>query len=73
MKKQINETEKEVKESSNELISRRAAIKRMGYISLSAATMMVLLNTQSAKAASNAPEAPSAPADPGDGGSPIWN
>ena len=55
----------------DELISRRQAIKKIGYASLSAATMMVLLNTQSAKAASNAPEAPTAPASPG-GGSPIW-
>ena len=73
MAKPIVDNKKDVEESSDELMSRRAAIKRMGYISLSAATMMVLLNTQSAKAASNAPEAPSAPADPGGGGSPIWN
>jgi hypothetical protein len=62
----------------NELISRRQAIKKIGYASLSAATMMVLLNTQSAKAASTAPEAPNkpqapnAPASGGGGGSPIW-
>ncbi|MDD2799222.1 MAG: hypothetical protein PHV20_11580 [Bacteroidales bacterium] len=60
---------KELREDS---ISRRDAIKKMGYVALSAATMMVLLNSQSAKAASNAPEAPTAP-DPGGGGSPIWN
>lgn len=55
------------------LISRRKAIKKMGYIALSAATMATLLNTQSAKAASSAPQAPTEPADPGSGGSPIWN
>ena len=60
------------KDHTQDMITRRTAIKRMGYLSLSAATMMVLLNTQSAKAASNAPEAPSAP-DPGGGGDPIWN
>lgn len=60
-------------EEREQLISRREALKKAGYIALSAATMMVLLNTQSAKAASNAPEAPSAPASPSGGGSPIWN
>jgi hypothetical protein len=63
----------ENEEPSDELISRRKALKKMGYMSLSAATMMVLLNTQQAKAASDAPEAPTAPAAPEGGGNPIWN
>lgn len=69
MKKEI----KQVEESS--LISRRKALKKMGYVSLSAATMMILVNTQSAKAASTMPQEPTAPADPngdGTGQNPIW-
>ena len=63
-------TKKEHQE--DELMSRRKAIKKLTYASLSIATMMILLNTQSSKAASNAPEAPAAPSTPG-GGDPIWN
>lgn len=59
----------------NCLITRRQALKKMGYVSLSAATMMILVNTQSAKAASTAPQEPTAPATPDSGGTgenPIW-
>lgn len=61
------------RQETDDLMSRRKAIKKIGYASLSAATMMVLLNTQSAKAASDMPEAPTEPPSGGGGGSPIWN
>ncbi len=63
----------EIRRPNSDAMTRRQAIKKLGYASLSAATMMILLNTQSAKAASDAPEAPTAPASPSGGGSPIWN
>jgi hypothetical protein len=66
-----NNKQIDIKPTGQDLISRRQAIKKIGYASLSAATMMVLLNTQSAKAASNAPEAPTTPPTPG--GDPIWD
>ncbi len=58
------ENEKEIKKSEEKtenLISRKEAIKKTGYIALSAATMMLLLNKP------NKAVAASAPADP-----PVW-
>lgn len=56
------ENEKEIiksEEKTENLISRKEAIKKTGYIALSAATMMLLLNKPNkAVATSSAPAAP---------------
>ncbi len=61
MKLQKNKTSKEVKEeqtSDKRTMNRKEAIKKTGYIALSAATMMLLLSKPENAAASS-------PADPG--------
>ena len=48
---------KETKEAKGKNISRKEAIKKTGYIALSAATMMLLLNKPD-KAVASSPSAP---------------
>jgi|GEM_PF-3696355 len=56
----------------SDLMDRRKAIKKMGYRTLSAATMMVLLNTPQAVMATP-PDEPENPNTPSDGvEEPIW-
>ena len=45
MKKENVEIVKNLSDSEGEKISRKEAIKKAGYIAVSAATMMILLNT----------------------------
>lgn len=49
-----------------ELINRREALTKAGYLSLSAATMMILMKSQPAKAASTAPEVVNSPSSSGE-------
>ncbi len=55
-----------------ELMDRRKALKKLGYRTLSAATMMVLLNTPQAVMATTTPSNPNDTDDGGGGGSPVW-
>jgi len=62
---------KENTEKGNE-ITRKDALKKMGYAALTATTFMALLNSpRTAAAASATPEAPPPPVVPG--GSSPWN
>jgi len=68
MKKKIEEIAKEKMEEPNgQLISRKEAIKKVGYIAVSAATMMILLSNPSKAQAETSP-APPPPWDGGGGG-----
>ena len=60
MKKEIKDiTTENITESNAKKITRKEAIKKVGYIALSAATMMVLLsNPLKASASSPAPVGP---------------
>ena len=56
MKKKIKEIAKEeMAETNSKLITRKEAIKNVGYIAVSAATMMILLSKPNTAAASPAP------------------
>lgn len=63
MKKKIEEIAKEkMEEPIGQLISRKEAIKKVGYIAVSAATMMILLsNPSKAQAAEETSPAPPPP------------
>ena len=62
MKKKIEEPVKKEQEAlPKKKISRKEAIKKTGFIALSAATMLVLLNTPSHAQASPAPPPPESP------------
>ncbi len=57
--------------NDNPAISRRDAIRKMGYTAATASVMMILLNTKSARATS----VNTGPTNPGDtgGGTTIWD
>jgi hypothetical protein len=55
-----------VKSTDNKkLIDRREALNKAGWVALSAATMMVLMKSQPAKAASSLPALPNPPSTSG--------
>ncbi|MFY9152760.1 MAG: hypothetical protein WAO52_12130 [Prolixibacteraceae bacterium] len=59
MKKKIVEiAKKEIAEFEEKKISRKDAIKKTGYMALSAATMMILVNNAKAQTSSDAPAPP---------------
>jgi|GEM_PF-5107366 len=62
------ESNKNIKINEEE-ISRREAIKKIGYATATASMMMVLLNTQQARASSNEP----AKAGTSGGQTTLWN
>jgi len=72
MKKSTTHTKEISPASEEQLITRKQAIKKTGYMALSAATMMMLLSTNASAAGS--PNSPTAPTNTspnkGDG---IWN
>lgn len=70
MKKKIVEVaKKEFAEMGGKPISRKEAIKKTGYMAVSAATMMILLNSPKAHACSSEPAPPPAtPKKPSGGG-----
>jgi len=71
MKKELQEiAKKELEVLQEKKISRKEAIKKTGYIALSAATTMILLGTPKTASASPAPP-PSCP-KPGGGGHGPW-
>jgi len=72
MKKKIEElAEKEAVDMTEKMISRKEAIKKTGYIAVSAATMMILLSSPSQAQASASRPAPP-PASPRPSGGGIW-
>jgi len=72
MKKKIEElAEKEAVDMTEKMISRKEAIKKAGYIAVSAATMMILLSSPSQAQASASRPAPP-PASPRPSGGGIW-
>ena len=71
MKKKIEElAEKEAVDMTEKMITRKEAIKKAGYIAVSAATMMILLSSPSQAQASK--PAPPPPASPRPSGGGIW-
>jgi hypothetical protein len=72
MKKKIEElAEKEAVDMTEKMISRKDAIKKAGYIAVSAATMMILLSSPSqAQASASRPAPPPSSPTPSGGG--IW-
>jgi hypothetical protein len=74
MKNKIeNLAEKEAANMIEEKISRKQAIKKAGYIAVSAATMMMLLSSPSqAQASASRPAPPPASKSKPGGGSGIW-
>jgi len=73
MKEMEKLAKKGVDDGSNKSISRKEAIKKAGYMAVSAATMMILLNSQAEAHTSPAPPPPTG----GGGGAPsggggIW-
>lgn len=59
MKKKIVEiAKKELAELEVKKISRKEAIRKTGYMALSAATMMILVNNAKAQSSSDAPAPP---------------
>ena len=71
MKKKIEElAEKEAVDMIEKKITRKQAIKKAGYIAVSAATMMVLLSSPSQAQASEPAPPPATPKAPSGGG--IW-
>ena len=61
MKKKLQEIpKKELKVVQEKKISRKEAIKKTGYVALSAATMMLLLNSSAQASTSSAPPPPPA-------------
>ncbi len=72
MKKKITALEKKQgTKSEGNLITRKEAIKKTGYIAVSAATMMLLLNTN-AEAHASQPAPPPPPTNNGGQGGGIW-
>jgi hypothetical protein len=72
MKKKIEELEeKEAVDMTEKMISRKEAIKKAGYIAVSAATMMILLSSPSQAQASQPAPPPASPSRSGGGGG-IW-
>lgn len=72
MKKKIEElAEKEAVDMTEKMISRKEAIKKAGYIAVSAATMMILLSSPSQAQASRPAPPPASPSRSGGGGG-IW-
>ncbi|MBL7967499.1 MAG: hypothetical protein JNK09_10905 [Prolixibacteraceae bacterium] len=72
MKKKISSPEnKQGTKSEENLISRKEAIKKTGYIAVSAATMMLLLNTN-AEAHASQPAPPPPTNNNGGKGGGIW-
>jgi hypothetical protein len=70
MKKKIEElAEKEAVDMAEKMISRKDAIKKAGYIAVSAATMMILLSSPSQAQASRPAPPPASPKPSGGG---IW-
>ena len=62
MKKKIEEIAKEkMDEPNGQLISRKEAIKKVGYIAVSAATMMILLSNPDKAQAAETSAAPPPP------------
>ena len=71
MKRKIEElAEKEAVDMTEKMISRKEAIKKTGYIAVSAATMMILLSSPSQAQASRPAPPPASPSKPSGGG--IW-
>jgi hydroxyacyl-ACP dehydratase HTD2-like protein with hotdog domain len=72
MKKKIEElAEKEAVDMTEKMITRKEAIKKAGYIAVSAATMMILLSSPSqAQASRPAPPPAASPSRQSCGG--IW-
>jgi hypothetical protein len=70
MEKKLQEiAKKELEGLLEKKISRKEAIKKTGYIAVSAATMMILLNSPKAQACSDAPAPPpDKPKNTGGGG-----
>lgn len=68
MEKNIESSGKNV---ANEAITRKEAIKKAGYMTLSAATMMLLLNSQASAHGSPAPPPPTQRSGNPQGGG-IW-
>lgn len=69
MKEKIVEIDKkQVPETEGKMISRKEAIKKAGYIAVSAATMMILLNSPSYAQTSQPAPPPSTPNKPSGGG-----
>lgn len=59
MKKKFQEiAKKEIEGLHEKKISRKEAIKKTGYMAISAATMMILLSSPKAQASSSAPASP---------------
>jgi hypothetical protein len=72
MKKKIEElAEKEAVDMTEKKITRKEAIKKAGYIAVSAATMMILLSSPSQAQASRPAPPPASPSKPSGGGG-IW-
>ena len=74
MKKKIEElAENEAVDMTEKMITRKQAIKKAGYIAVSAATMMILLSSPSqAQASASRPAPPPASQSKPSGGSGIW-
>jgi hypothetical protein len=73
MKKKIVEIEKKKgTEIDGKMISRKEAIKKTGYLAVSAATMMILLNNPSYAHASQPAPCPKPNPGNGGGGGGIW-
>lgn len=71
MKKKIVEiAKKEIEDINVKKISRKEAIKKTGYMAVSAATMMILLNSPKAQASSDAPAPPPECPNKSNGGGP---
>ena len=69
MKKKSAEIDKkQVPESEGKMITRKEAIKKTGYIGVSAATMMILLSSPSHAQSSQPAPPPSTPNKPSGGG-----
>jgi len=69
-KKTVALTEKKNVDMKENMISRKEAIKKTGYMAVSAATMMLLLSSPSQAQASRPAPPPASPSSPSDGG--IW-
>jgi hypothetical protein len=69
MKKKIEESEQKERTLPEKKISRKEALKKGGYMALSTATMMMLLNSPSHAQASPAPPPAESPSGSGHG---IW-
>mgnify|MGYP000858128948 CR=1 FL=1 len=72
MKEMEKLAKKAVDDGSNKSISRKEAIKKAGYMAVSAATMMILLNSQAEAHTSPAPPPPTGGGGSPTGGGGIW-